>query len=235
MILYYTCSGSSEHIANELAKEMKQDALCINNDVNSHAEGDFYSDTPFVIVCPIFNMRVPDAVNEFLKKATFRGSNEVVFVAVCAYSSGNARGYLNSIFKSKGMKMFYTVVIMPSTNAFKPNTTSEKSREKIVERADKEAKRLAYIITNNCPIAQASVSLVGVIGSALNPLITKTLSDRKLSANDNCTKCGKCVDGCPTKNIVFTDKSVAFSGNCIHCSLCVNTCPEKAISVGKRK
>lgn len=235
MILYYSCSGSSEHVANELAKEMKENAICINHDVNNREEGYFRSSTPFVIVCPIFNMRVPLLVSEFLQKAKFEGSNEVVFVAVCSYSSGNARGYLNSIFKAKGMKMFYTVVIMPSTNAFKTNTTSEKSREKIIERADKETLRLAYVITHNSPIVQASVSLVGLIGSALNPLIVKTHSDKKLIANSNCTKCGKCIDGCPTKNIVFTDKSVDFSGNCIHCSLCVNTCPEKAITVGKNK
>ena len=235
MILYYTCSGSSEHVANVLAEEMNETALCISNDVNNGVEGDFYSDRPFVIVCPIFNMRVPEVVSEFLKKSHFRGSSEVVFVAVCSYSSGNARGYLNSIFKAKDMRMFYTVVIMPSTNAFKPNTTSEKSKEKIIERADKEAKRLAYIITSNSPFAQASVSLVGVIGSALNPLVRKTLSDKKLSANENCTKCGKCVDGCPTKNISYSEKSVTFSGHCINCSLCVNTCPENVITVGKRK
>lgn len=235
MVLYYTCSGSSEHVAKKLAEEMNQDAVCINNDVNEHAESSFYSETPFVIVCPIFNMRVPSVVSDFLKKAKFEGSNEVVFVAVCSYSSGNARGYLNTIFKSKGMKMFYTVIIMPSSNVFKPNTTSEKSRAKIIDRADKEAVRLAYVITNNCPIAQAAVSLVGVIGSALNPIITKTLSDKRLVANSNCTKCGKCVEGCPTNNIVFTDKSVTFSSKCINCSLCVNTCPEKAITVGNRK
>lgn len=235
MILYYTCSGSSEHIAKVMAEEMNETALCISSDANNHVEGDFYSDRPFVIVCPIFNMRVPEVVSEFLKNSHFRGSNEVVFVAVCSYSSGNARGYLNSIFKAKEMKMFYQVVIMPSTNVFKPNTTSEKSREKIIERAKKEAKKIAYIVTNNSPIAQASVSLVGLIGSALNPLITKTLSDKKLLARDNCTKCGKCVEGCPTKNITYTEKSVAFSGNCINCSLCVNTCPEKVITVGKRK
>lgn len=235
MILYYTCSGSSEHVANVLAEEMNETALCISNDVNNGIAGDFYSDKPFVIVCPIFNMRVPEVVSKFLKKSHFLGTNEVVFVAVCSYSSGNARGYLHSIFKSKDMRMFYQVVIMPSTNAFKPSTTSEKSSAKIIERADKEAKRLAYIITSNSPIAQASVSLVGVIGSALNPLVTKMLSDKKLSANDNCTKCGKCVEGCPTKNITYTEKSVIFGGHCINCSLCVNTCPEKVISVGKRK
>lgn len=235
MILYYTCSGNSEYIAKKMAVQLNETPVCINHDVIEGLSGTFCSETPFIIVCPIFNMRAPIKVEEYLKNSTFSGSNEVVFVAVCSYSSGNARGYLRSIFKSKNMRMFYTAVIMPSSNAFKPNTTSDNSRAKIVDRAEKETLRLSYVIKNNAPIAQTAVSLVGVIGSSLNPLILKTFTDKRLRVNDKCTKCGKCVSGCPTKNIEFDNSAVSFKGNCIHCSLCVNTCPEKAIFVGKQK
>lgn len=46
-----------------------------------------------------------------------------------------------------------------------------------------------------------------------------------------CTKCGICVDSCPTKNISLeTNEFPKFGKNCIACFNCQLVCPEEAIS-----
>lgn len=45
-----------------------------------------------------------------------------------------------------------------------------------------------------------------------------------------CTKCGICVDSCPTKNISMeTNEFPKFGNNCISCFNCELKCPEEAI------
>lgn len=43
---------------------------------------------------------------------------------------------------------------------------------------------------------------------------------------ENCTKCNKCVESCPTKAILMLEKK-AF--NCVTCGKCAEVCPSKAI------
>lgn len=231
MILYYSCSGSSKHIAEVIAEKYEEDAICINEGVKNGVWGDYYSDTPYIIICPIFNMLIPHNVCVYLKNSRFEGSDEVIFMGVCSYSAGNARGYVNSLFKQKGKKSIFTSIIMPSTNVFGRAKMSDKQKAKVVARAEVEALKIAHLVYSAAPIPQTAVSLVGVIGSALNPTIVKMLTDKKIIVNDNCTRCGKCSEVCTLNNIVVDDDGVKFLHNCNHCSACINNCPEKAISV----
>ena len=120
---------------------------------------------------------------------------------------------------------------MPSTNVFGRAKMSDKQKAKVVARAEVEALKIAHLVYSAAPIPQTAVSLVGVIGSALNPTIVKMLTDKKIIVNDNCTRCGKCSEVCTLNNIVVDDDGVKFLHNCNHCSACINNCPEKAISV----
>lgn len=233
MILSYSCSGSSKHIADVIAENYEEDAICINEGVKNGVWGDFYSDVPFIIICPIFNMRIPHNVYEYLKNSRFEGSDEIVFMGVCSYSAGNARGYVNTLFKQKGKRCIFTAIIMPSTNVFARSKMSEKQKENVVKRAEVEALKIAHLTYSAAPIAQTAVSLVGVIGSALNPYIVKTLTDKKIVVNENCTKCGKCGEVCTMNNIVVEEDGVKFLHHCNHCSACINNCPENAIIVKK--
>lgn len=232
MILYYSCSGSSKHIAELIAAKYSEDIVCLNSDIKSGATGDFYSDIPFIIVSPIFNMRIPHELSAYLERSSFKGSNEVIYIAVCSYSSGNARSYVNNLFKAKKMRTFYSAVVMPSTNVFCRSKMSEKTRANVIQRAEAEALRIAHNVYSSEPIIQQSVSLVGVIGSALNPTIVKYHTDKRLQIDSTCDGCGLCVEACNLNNIELIDGNVSFKHNsCNHCSACINTCPQRAIKL----
>ncbi|HOF43350.1 MAG TPA: EFR1 family ferrodoxin [Bacilli bacterium] len=49
---------------------------------------------------------------------------------------------------------------------------------------------------------------------------------------DECTKCMKCVNSCPTNNIKYENNKFKFSTNCIMCMRCSFFCPEDAIRIG---
>lgn len=47
-----------------------------------------------------------------------------------------------------------------------------------------------------------------------------------------CTRCQKCIEGCPIHGINVRDKKISLdSGSCISCYHCLFACPEKAIKI----
>lgn len=250
MVLYYTCSQSSKHIAEIIAKKIEDDVECMNSDVKAQTGKEYYSSKPYVIVCPIFNMDLPEPVKQHLEKSVFGGSDDIIFVAVCSYSSGNARSTVRKIMRTKtrsqislsakndkvGKTVYYNVVIMPSTNVFGRAYMSEKERAKVIERAEEQVLIISKSILKY-EYMPSSVSLVGAIGTLLSPLIRKTLNDSRLMVTDKCVGCGQCVENCSLSNIAMSDGKAEFlHKECNHCSACINLCPEHAIVLkGKEK
>ena len=51
--------------------------------------------------------------------------------------------------------------------------------------------------------------------------------------NDECTKCGSCVEACPSEAISEgQDKFVINPDVCIDCGACTDSCPNEAIVEG---
>lgn len=49
----------------------------------------------------------------------------------------------------------------------------------------------------------------------------------------DCTKCGLCINACPTKNIkINKNGKVVFGGSCMMCMRCAFNCPHNAIKMG---
>ena len=58
------------------------------------------------------------------------------------------------------------------------------------------------------------------------------VKDKAFRATDACISCGKCVEGCPLRNIRLEDGKPQWGGNCTHCMACINYCPMDAIEYG---
>jgi len=57
---------------------------------------------------------------------------------------------------------------------------------------------------------------------------------KSFSVNNNCTKCKKCVNSCPTNNIVLKE-TISFKLHCMMCTRCIHSCPENAIEYKGKK
>jgi ferredoxin len=54
---------------------------------------------------------------------------------------------------------------------------------------------------------------------------------------DDCTKCGKCVSGCPERALSFTEGELRIvtvdASKCTRCGACVEMCPPGAIAMAR--
>ena len=73
MILYFSASGNSKYIAEYLAKQIGDKTISLNQRIKTHDYSELSSDTPFILVCPIFAWRIPRIVEDYLKAIKFSG------------------------------------------------------------------------------------------------------------------------------------------------------------------
>lgn len=103
MILYFTSTGNSKFVAEILKLYLQDTAVSLNHIFKNNLKLEFYTETPYVIVCPIYAWRLPRKIETFLKKAHFNGSQSIYIVATMGDSYGLADQYCKKIFLKRKM------------------------------------------------------------------------------------------------------------------------------------
>ena len=73
MILYFTGTGNSRHIARLISKEIDDEIISINELIKSGSNNEIRSDKPFVIIAPTYAWRIPMVVEKFIKNTNLSG------------------------------------------------------------------------------------------------------------------------------------------------------------------
>lgn len=236
MILYFTGTRNSRYIARRLAEQLKDEAVSIGQRMKEGAPGTFLSQTPFVIVSPVYMSRMPQEVEEFLRHSRFMGNNAVYFVLTAGASVGNAESCCRKLCGEMGLNYQGTAAVAMPANYMALYDVIPKEEAKTAA-----AERLPLIDAIAQTIADGQAltpdpSLTGIKAStAIAPLFHRLMvKDRAFTVNDDCTRCGTCADLCPRNNIRLENGSPVWTGNCMHCMACISACPVRAIDYGRR-
>lgn len=243
MILYFSASGNSRFIA-ETAKEMLSDNLCcLNDQIKKHDISEIYSDTPFILVCPVFAWRIPRVVQEYLQHIVLSGNGKIYLLVTTCGSSGNTGGYAKRFFRGIGKEWmgWHTFYMPGSYVAFMENPDLEHAEE-MNRIARGQLKALIPMIKNEEQLNSFKVTGAGRFMSfAANLFFYRYIIARDgFYATERCIGCGKCSVVCPLNNIDIVNRKPQWGSVCTHCMACVHQCPERAvefrkISVGKNR
>lgn len=88
MILYFTGTGNSRNVAEELSHELGDEAVSLNEVLRSERDASFASDKPFAIVAPIHTWNYPEPVAHLLVRSSCIGTRKAYFVATMSGISG---------------------------------------------------------------------------------------------------------------------------------------------------
>lgn len=58
------------------------------------------------------------------------------------------------------------------------------------------------------------------------------LNGKHYKVSDQCLKCGRCIQHCPTHNITLENGNFKFGNHCLMCMRCSFHCPANAIQIG---
>ena len=231
MIYYFSGTGNSKWVAEEIARRTDDEAQSI---------AELVKDGPTVVcagkdarigvVFPIYAWGVPPIVERFCKSITLAGAYAFA-VCTCGDEAGKAMRRLKKIFAYQSAWS----VKMPNNYVVGFDVDSaELEQSKIAEAKER------LIAISNAVLANATQYDVyegpgAVIKTALvRPMFnTFARSTKRFSVEDSCNGCGLCARMCPIGAIRMQDeKPVWVKKHCTQCMGCINRCPQRAIQHG---
>lgn len=90
IVLYFTGTGNSYFVVKKIAEELNKTTVSLNDVFKQNREWKFHSETPFVLVVPIYAWRIPLKVEDFLKKVILTGNRTVYIVVTMGENAGLA-------------------------------------------------------------------------------------------------------------------------------------------------
>ena len=104
MIIYFTGTGNSRLLAQQMAKLLDDDCISAAPYIKENRVGSFHSETPYVFVCPTYAWQIPHIFENFLDCSAFSGNKDCYFLMNCGDEIGNAEKGLRAFCTRKGFQ-----------------------------------------------------------------------------------------------------------------------------------
>lgn len=237
MILCFTGSGNSLYVADKLCTQLGDEVVSLNNVIKADLEKKFVSNSPFIVVAPIYAWRLPRIIENLILSSTFEGSKQMYFVPTMGSQTGNADKYCAEICKKIGMEfMGLSGVSMPDNYVLMSKMPGEEEIKNKLAEANVNINHIAQAIKNGIFIKKTDKTMfAGLLSGTVNKWFVKyATSDKKYNVNKDCISCGLCEIVCPVNNIKLEEGKPVFTGKCIACYSCIHRCPKAAINIGNK-
>ncbi len=237
MVLYFSATGNTEYIAQEIAKRLNDECINLLDRVKNNNHDVLHFDTPFIICAPVYVCEMPRFLSKYLKKQTFTGNKDVYFIFTSGGYCGISGQLAKSIFRKKKMNYRgHAEFKMPrnyvASDSY-PMLEKAEVEERILQSYDKIDSVVADIQAGNKLKARHIFLFESIITIPFNPVWCKfKLKAKDFYATDKCVGCGKCANVCPLNNISVKDRKPVWQHNCTHCMACIGNCPTRAIEYG---
>lgn len=260
MIFYFTGTGNTRWVAQQLAEATGEELLFIPDEMKKGTMRYELKDGERLGFCfPTHGWQPPRIVREFIRQAQFmkgntdctdstesntstNDTNFVYAVTTCGDNMGYAMRILNKELKQKGLHADSVfAVLMPESNvcfSFLHLDTKEREREKIAT-AQQTVAHICEVVSQR---RKGIVELIRgaipytytyIIGGYYNKHL---ITDEKFWVDsERCISCGLCARLCPVDDIEGLPPRWKHDGSCTNCLACYHHCPQQAIHWGKMK
>lgn len=227
MIYYFSGTGNSKWIAEEMAKRTEDVSVSLVEEKTPISiEGEVLG-----LVFPIYAWGVPKVVLDFIKLLEGKPSYTYA-IATCGEEAGYA---MRNLQKKLPLDACYTVV-MPNNYVVGSNLEPEESVRNKITKAKVDLFHMADEVKNRRKVVK--------VKEGSFPLLKSTLihfgfnlaarSTKPFYITDACISCGQCAKDCPAEAIEMREgKPVYVKDKCYMCTSCINRCPVEAIQYGK--
>lgn len=237
MVLYFSATGNTEYIAQELATQLDDECINLLDRVKKQDYNVLHSEKPFIICAPVYVCEMPRFMSAYLKKQTFTGSKDVYFIFTSGGYCGISGQLAKWMFRKKKMNYLgHAEFKMPRNyvaNDAYPMLERKEIEERILQSRDMISTIVEDIKAGRKLKARHIFLFETIITIPFNPVWCKyKLRAKDFYATEQCIGCGKCAKLCPLNNITIEDKKPIWKDNCTHCMACIGNCPTQAIEYG---
>ncbi len=230
MIIYFSSTGNSEHIAKRLASELSDKVYSIKEINEIHIK----NGEKLGFVFPTYFWRLPSVADEYMKKVKITSDEinpYVFFVSTYGGTCGQSGTYMKRHLKKKGIVLsaLYGIKTVDDYTIWY-NVGNE---EEINDVLSKEKKQLESVISSvkSEEIGDKmknKMPMIAVCGSKI--FYDAARKTKNFNINSSCIGCGICEAECPTNSIKLKEgKPIFINDKCALCLHCVHSCPNFAI------
>ncbi len=243
MIIFFSGTGNSSHVAKELARLLGETTLVqlkgelLYDPLKSRLSTD---DRRIIWVFPTYSWGVPPVVGRFIREAEIIGAEHArhYMVVTCGDDIGEtAKMWRRMVSARKWTPTTAYSVMMPNTYVcMKGFDVDSKDIER--KKLEEAPARIAEIASRiNGGIEGDSLlkgSWPGIKTGIIYRYFTKfCMSPKPFKSNGRCIGCGKCAKACPMDNITMDNDRPVWHDRCALCLRCYHICPGDAIEYGK--
>ena len=231
MIYYFSGTGNSKWVAEQLAAELNDQAqdiaLFLKNAKKIHVR----AEETLGIVFPVYAWGPPRIVKRFLEFLHVEPGVFCYAVCTCGDDAGGAVAYLQKrlpIVSGYSLQMpnnYIALYDVDNEQTARRKLDTAKARIPEIARNIRQRKPVFEVHTGSMPAFKTAIAYPIFHMFAMNP--------KPYYAEDTCTACGLCEKICPTGNIKIVGRKPNWGKDCEQCMGCINRCPVRAIQYGR--
>lgn len=219
-IFYFSSTGNSLYIAKKVKEKFGGKILYMPN-----YKGDGKEFDNVIIVTPVYSFGMPLPLINLL--LNFENGKEIIVIQNYGGMMGGGDRLLYNFAIKNHLKVKSMYAIKMPENFTLVMSPPTFYKNLILKSADR---RIDKVLNN---IQNKKYKLPGKKKTREKTYLKNKsnwyIIGKRFSVNKNCTKCGKCINLCPAKNIEFKDGKINFGEKCIACLGCFHRCPFHAI------
>ena len=244
-IYYFSGTGNSLHVAEELQKRIRDSKLIpivslLRNDViETHGE-------TVGFVFPIYGMTVPLPVKQFIEKVNLKSSQYNFAIATRGGTKCFASNKTDKILKRKGrcLDSYFDLNMLSNNPKFELyDIPTTETIAKIESEIENQIDLIQEIIIKKEKFRETDSKFTVPTGFALERLVLLGMyfaehirvSDY-LYSDAKCKGCGTCAKVCPSQKVKIVDGKPLWQNKiqCYTCYACLNYCPQQSVQISSK-
>lgn len=232
MIFYFSGTGNSKWIAQQLAELTNDEAMDIALLINGGAMPDLTGENAVIgLVFPVYAWSPPKAVMELIQKLAVDPNKYAYGVCTCGDDAG---GTMKKIERYIPLQAAWSIAMPNNYIPMYEVDGPELALAKVVA-ARARLPEIAKVINSRGTAREIHTGFMPglktwVVSPAFDAFAMRT---KPFSIDSACNGCGLCEQNCPCNAIKLTNGKPAWvKKRCYQCMACINRCPQRAIQYG---
>lgn len=232
MIYYFSGTGNSAWVAEELARKTDDQAMDLAPLMKDGPIAVFAGGNARIgIVFPVYAWGTPLLVERFCKAVTVQPDAYAFAVCTCGGGPGKSMKRLRRFFPWQGAWS----LTMPGNYIVGYDADPPELQQQLIAAAQDKIPQIAEAILANSRVYDVKEgSIAGLKTTFVRPLFNAfARRTRPFYATNACNGCGLCARICPIGAIRLENgKPQWIHKHCTQCLGCINRCPQEAIQFG---